>query len=86
MAGSPNHLRETMKKYETLTGNKLAQKDTAPATATIQQRVTPQRKSRYVAQARREGMKLSEWQQKHLDAVCDAADAEREKNKNDDPV
>jgi len=30
-----------MKKYETLTGNKLAQKDTAPATATIQQRVTP---------------------------------------------
>lgn len=49
-----------------------ALKDTVPATAQIQMRVTPERKNRYVAQAQREGMKLSEWIQKHLDAVCDA--------------
>jgi predicted HicB family RNase H-like nuclease len=40
------------------------------ATAQIQMRVTPDRKNRYVSEAQKEGLKLSEWIQKHLDAVC----------------
>lgn len=48
-------------------------KRAAPATAQIQMRVVPEVKNRYVAQARREGMKLSEWIQHHLDAVCQSA-------------
>lgn len=50
--------------------NQNAQKDDIPATAQIQMRVTPERKERYVMQAKREGLKLSEWIQKHMDAVC----------------
>lgn len=45
-------------------------KGAAPATAQIQIRVTPERKNRYVAQAQKENMKLSEWIQKHLDELC----------------
>jgi len=41
-------------------------------------RVTPDIKARYVTQARREGMKLSEWIQLHLNAVCDKAEADRQ--------
>lgn len=52
-----------------------ALKDAVPATAQIQMRVTPERKGRYVHQAQKEGMKLSEWIQKNLDAACDAAAA-----------
>ena len=46
-------------------------KGAVQATAQIQMRVTPDRKNRYVSQAQKEGMKLSEWIQKHLDAHCD---------------
>lgn len=67
--------------------NNFALKDDAPAEAHIHARVTLARKNRYVLQAQREGLKLSEWQQKHLDKVCDAADrkhkreaAKRDKN------
>ena len=52
-----------------------ALKEAVPATAQIQMRVTPERKGRYVHQAQKEGMKLSEWIQRHLDAACDAAGA-----------
>ncbi|NEG94108.1 hypothetical protein [Leclercia adecarboxylata] len=48
-------------------------KDTTPATAHVHMRVTPDRKFRYVRQAEKEGLKLAEWIQKHMDAVCDAA-------------
>ena len=48
-------------------------KGAEPASAQIQIRVTPDRKNRYVEQAQKEGMKLSEWMQKHLDSVCNAA-------------
>lgn len=58
--------------------NTFAMKDTAKADAHLHARVTPERKNRYVRQAQKEGLKLSEWQQKHLDAVCDAADRENE--------
>lgn len=51
-----------------------AQKDAVPATAQIQMRVTPDRKKRYVSQARAEGLKLTDWIQKHMDRVCDEAD------------
>lgn len=47
-------------------------KDAAPATVQIHMRITPERKKRYVIQARAEGLKLSEWIQRHMDAVCDA--------------
>ncbi|EQA8340117.1 hypothetical protein ACX9EL_005121 [Klebsiella oxytoca] len=50
-----------------------AMKGTVPATSQIQMRVTPDRKKRYVNQARAEGMKLSDWIQKHMDDVCDNA-------------
>ncbi len=75
-----------MKKYQTLHGNNNALKEDDPATAYIQQRVTMARKNRYVAQARREGLSLSEWIQKHCDAACDAADSgtEREDNGRND--
>lgn len=36
-------------------------KGAAPAMAQIQMRVIPDVKNRYVSQAQREGMKLSEW-------------------------
>ncbi|PPC61299.1 hypothetical protein C1Y41_18900 [Pantoea sp. ICBG 1758] len=49
-------------------------KGDVPATSQIQMRVTPDIKARYVNQARQEGMKLSEWIQHHLNAVCQAAD------------
>jgi len=49
-----------------------ALKDAVPATAQIQMRVTPERKNRYVHQAQKEGMKLSEWIQKQLDGACEA--------------
>lgn len=48
-------------------------KGTVPATAQIQMRVTPERKNRYVKQAQSEGLKMSEWIQKHMDSVCDSA-------------
>ncbi|MGC6114768.1 hypothetical protein VU643_22490 [Klebsiella aerogenes] len=50
-----------------------AMKEAVPATSQIQMRVTPGRKKRYVNQARAEGMKLSDWIQKHMDDVCDNA-------------
>lgn len=53
-------------------------KGAAAATAQIQMRVTPERKNRYVAQAQREGMKLSEWIQKQLDAACPPVGDEEE--------
>ncbi|RZN37353.1 hypothetical protein FEK48_23885 [Escherichia sp. E2593] len=52
-----------------------ALKDKTPATAQIQMRVTPERKNRYVRQAQTEGMKLTDWIQKHMDEVCDSAGA-----------
>ncbi len=57
-------------------------KGAAPATAQIQMRVSPEVKNRYVAQAQREGMKLSEWIQHHLDAVCLSADKTKLQDKN----
>ncbi|MFW7208642.1 MULTISPECIES: hypothetical protein [unclassified Enterobacter] len=48
-------------------------KDDEPATAMIRMRVTPKRKNQYVTQANAEGLTLSEWIQKHMDAVCEAA-------------
>jgi len=57
-------------------------KGAAPATAQIQMRVIPDVKNRYVAQAQREGMKLSEWIQLHLDAVCQSADEQLRQSAN----
>jgi predicted HicB family RNase H-like nuclease len=57
-------------------------KRAAPATAQIQMRVVPEVKNRYVVQARREGMKLSEWIQHHLDAVCQSAGDAKLQDKN----
>lgn len=51
-----------------------ALKGAVPASAQIQMRIPPDIKKRYVAQALREGMKLSEWIQLHLNAVCQSAD------------
>ena len=51
-------------------------KGDVPATSQIQMRVTPDIKARYVTQARQEGMKLSEWIQHHLNAVCDKAESD----------
>ncbi|EEW6789635.1 hypothetical protein D6W19_003114 [Escherichia coli] len=51
-----------------------ALKEAVPATAQIQMRVTPDRKNRYVRQAQVEGLKLTDWIQKHMDRVCDEAD------------
>lgn len=50
-----------------------ALKEAVPATEQIHMRVIPARKNRYVRQAQAEGMKLSDWIQKHMDSVCDAA-------------
>lgn len=50
-----------------------ALKEAVPASAQIQMRVTPDRKKRYVNQARAEGMKLTDWIQKHMDNVCNEA-------------
>jgi hypothetical protein len=36
-------------------------------------RVTPERKLRYVNQAKAEGLGLTDWVQKHMDYVCDLA-------------
>ncbi|MEG5932487.1 hypothetical protein UXN85_20690 [Enterobacter hormaechei] len=74
------------KKTETvsqkLMGNKNAAKPVEEkATLQIQMRVTPERKNRYVLEAKRNGLKISEWIQNHMDTVCDEADAEREKRK-----
>ncbi len=57
-------------------------KGAAPATAQIQMRVDPDVKNRYVAQAQREGMKLSEWIQHHLDAVCLSVGEAKQQDKN----
>lgn len=57
-------------------------KGAAPATAQIQIRVIPDVKNRYVAQAQREGMKLSEWIQYHLNDVCQLADDVKLQDKN----
>lgn len=57
-------------------------KGAVPATAQIQMRVVQEVKNRYVAQAQREGMKLSEWIQHHLNDVCQLADAAKQKDKN----
>lgn len=62
-----------MTKLPKNTGNTNALKSDVMASAQIQMRVTPDRKNRYILQAQREGLKLSEWIQKHIDAVCDAA-------------
>ena len=51
-----------------------ALKGAVPASAQIQMRIPPDIKKRYVAQALQEGMKLSEWIQLHLNAVCQSAD------------
>ena len=51
-----------------------ALKGAVPASAQIQMRIPPDIKKRYVAQALQEGMKLSEWIQHHLNAVCQSAD------------
>ncbi|EJF0838600.1 hypothetical protein L2M29_004092 [Salmonella enterica] len=50
-----------------------ALKEASPATAQIQMRVTPDRKNRYVRQAQAEGLKLTDWIQKHMDRVCNEA-------------
>ena len=47
------------------------------ASAQIQMRITPGKKSRYVLEAKRKGMRVSEWIQKHMDAVCNEAKPER---------
>lgn len=57
-------------------------KGAVPASAQIQMRVTPETKSRYVNQAQREGMKLSEWIQHHLNAVCQSAGDATPQDKN----
>lgn len=49
------------------------------ASVAINKRVTPATKQRWDTQAIRENLTLSAWMQKHLDAVCDAADRERAK-------
>lgn len=46
-----------------------ALKADTPASAQIQMRVTPERKERYIAQAQREGKKLSEWILSQLDKM-----------------
>lgn len=58
---------------ENYKGNTNAMKGTQPLTAQIQMRTTPDRKFRYVRQAEREGLRLTEWMTKHLDVVCDEA-------------
>ncbi len=60
-------------------------KEDVPAVTQIQMRSTVSRKVRYVKQANREGLKLSEWMSRHLDAVCDTAD-EIHKGKRSTPV
>ncbi len=50
-----------------------ALKEAVPATAQLQMRVTPDRKLRYVNQAKAEGTGLTDWVQKHMDNVCDLA-------------
>lgn len=50
-----------------------ALKEAVPATAQLQMRVTPDRKLRYVNQAKAEGPGLTDWVQKHMDNVCDLA-------------
>lgn len=50
-----------------------ALKEAVPATAQLQMRVTPERKLRYVNQAKAEGLDLTDWVQKHMDYVCDLA-------------
>lgn len=48
-------------------------KEAVPASSAIHMRVTPDRKKRYVNQARAEGLKLTDWIQKHMDNVCNEA-------------
>lgn len=48
-------------------------KEAVPASSAIHMRVTPDRKKRYVNQARAEGLKLTDWIQKHMDNVCNDA-------------
>lgn len=58
-----------------ISGNKFAEKpEEERASASIQQRVTTERKERWKAQAKNEGLTLTQWMQRHLDAVCDAVD------------
>ncbi|MBD8155974.1 hypothetical protein [Pantoea agglomerans] len=59
-----------------------ALKGAVPATAQIQMRIPPDIKKRYVVQAQREGMKLSEWIQHHLNDVCQSADDAKLQDKN----
>lgn len=59
-----------------------ALKGAVPATAQIQMRVIQEVKNRYVAQAQREGMKLSEWIQHHLNDVCQSADEHAQLSEN----
>ncbi|EBU1343805.1 hypothetical protein CSY57_19600 [Salmonella enterica] len=49
-------------------------KEAVPASSAIHMRVTPDRKKRYVNQARAEGLKLTDWIQKHMDNVCNDAE------------
>ncbi|HFU2857269.1 TPA: hypothetical protein ACGQ50_000809 [Enterobacter cloacae] len=55
-------------------GNTNAQKADAPATSNIHMRVTTDKKVSYVRQANAEGMRLTEWIQKHLDAAVTKAE------------
>lgn len=75
---------------ENYKGNTNAMKRKQLATAQVQIRTTPDRKFRYVRQAEREGLRLTEWMTKHLDDVCDKAgtyhtDAFYQQRKSDDP-
>lgn len=59
-------------------GNKYAEKpEEKRAASQIQQRVTAERKERWQAQAKSEGLTLTQWMQVHLDAVCDAVDGKK---------
>lgn len=44
------------------------------ASVAINKRVTPATKERWSRQSITEGLSLSAWMQRHLDAVCDASD------------
>ncbi|HAV1601571.1 TPA: hypothetical protein JG832_002462 [Enterobacter hormaechei subsp. xiangfangensis] len=69
-----------MKKMTYNLGNQNAAKPEGKrASLQIQQRVTPARKERWIAQAEKEGLPLTNWMQIHLDAVCDAADQAKKK-------
>ena len=63
-------------------GNDNAKKDEADkATALVQMRMTPEKKSRYVREAKRNGLTISAWIQRHMDQVCDESDVNYLKKK-----